>query len=89
MRGKRARKLLDRLRESKRNWSSDDLGTILISNGFRVRKARHGSLYQHIVYKDLIVQIANRSDLAPKYASEVERVMDKLEKRMKGERKEK
>lgn len=81
----RSQKLLDHLRESKRNWSSDDLGTILISRGFRDRKARHGCLYQHTVYKDLIIQIANRKNLAPKYACNVESIINELEKRQSKE----
>lgn len=77
----RSQKLLARLGESKRNWSDDDLGTILISYGFRARKAKHGTLYKHPVYKELTIMIAKRKNLAPVYAREVERLLNELEER--------
>lgn len=72
-----AKKLLDKLRETKRNWSCDDLTTILEGAGFKWRDSGH-RVFTHQIFSELGSYPIPRDDgLPPAYAKDVERCVDK------------
>ena len=46
--GRSARKLLERLGDTKSGWTPEDLSQILMGHGFKRKKeARHGTFFEH------------------------------------------
>lgn len=67
----KARKLLRKLRQTKRNWNCRDLTTILEGVGFEYRESKH-RVFKHPVFPELGSYPIPRSDeLAPDYAKDV------------------
>lgn len=73
--------LLERLKNTSRNWSQSDLGFLLSDHNFESRRGRHGILFVHRVHRDLIIMIANGNSLAPDYAQDVRKLLEELEVR--------
>lgn len=67
----RAKKLLDKLRQTKRDWSCGDLTTILESTGFEWRESGH-RVFRHPEFTDLgSYPLPRATGLAPAYAKAV------------------
>lgn len=72
----KATKLLRKLRNRKRNWTCDELTTILEGVGFEYRESGH-RVFKHPEFPELGSYPLPRSDeLAPAYAKKVEELVD-------------
>lgn len=72
----KARKLLEKLRETKRNWTCSDLTTILEGAGFEWRDSKH-RVFRHSEFSDLgSYPIPRTDELAPVYAKDVLRCVE-------------
>ena len=84
----KARKLLDRLEETRRNWSCGDLTTILQGAGFEYRDGGH-RVFSHPIFTDLgSYPIPRSDDLAPAYAKDVLRCVHEAIRRYEDMREE-
>ena len=82
------RKLLDKLRQTRRNWSCGDLTTILQGTGFEWRDGKH-RVFRHPEFPDLGSYPIPRSEgLAPAYARDVLRLVEDALARYKAQEEE-
>jgi len=76
----KAEKLLQRLRDHKRNWDHGDLHTILKGHGFEWHESGH-RVYYHPDFRELGAYPIPRSDgLPPAYAKDVLELVEKVER---------
>lgn len=67
----KAKKLVEKLRRTKRNWSCGDLTDILESTGFEWRESKH-RVFRHPEFPELgSYPIPRRNGLPPAYAKDV------------------
>lgn len=74
-------RLIQRMAQTKRGFSDEDLRTILVGRNFRVREGKH-SVYEHPDHPDLTAIIPRTvSDLHPKYVKWVASLLEELDRR--------
>ncbi len=71
-------KLLERMLATKAGWSNLDVDSLLTSFGFTFREAKHGRLYSHSKYPQLVLNVAHRKELAKPYISAAIRLIRNL-----------
>lgn len=82
---RKARKLLDRMRETKAGWHAHDFHTLYLGFGF-IRRGTNHAVYTHEVFEDLIETVPTHpGELPPIYASKAVKLIDELLRRTGGD----
>lgn len=84
----KAKKLLDKLRQTKRNWNYKELTTILEGAGFEWRDSGH-RVFRHPKFPEIGSYPIPRSDgLPPAYAKDVLKLVEDAISRYQAEKKD-
>jgi len=84
---KRAKKLLEGMRQSKNNWSLEELYALYKGFGFDIRQGSNHPIAKHLKYPQLRGTLPNHTKFATGYISHAVKLVDKLLELEKGEEK--
>ncbi len=79
MAGRKAEKLLERMRKSKSGWTSNDLIRLYRGFGFDIRNGSRHYVITHSVYPSLRATLPRRLKDSTPYVSEAIKMIDKME----------
>jgi hypothetical protein len=84
MNGKKAEKLLERMRNSPSGWGQSDFEHLLKGFGFDCRQGKH-SIYYHTKYPNLLISVPRHNSLKEWVARDAVKLIDELKKLEKKE----
>ncbi len=79
MAGRKAEKLLERMRKSKSGWTSNDLIRLYRGFGFDIRSGSRHYVITHSAYPSLRATLSRRLKDSTPYVSEAIKMIDKME----------
>jgi hypothetical protein len=76
----KAEKILEKMKNSKHGWTSEDLHKVYIGYGFKFREGGKHIIYYHPEHHELMATVARQGVLVVGYIQTALKLIDQLEK---------